>query len=91
MNAGGTLGLTGTIGNAGSTLVIGSSGAFSDVLLNGTIDGGTVELDGGVLQFGSLAAFNGVTFIGPTIDLAGSARGCGCSGNDAIERRRAQW
>ena len=72
LNAGGTLGLSGTIVNTGSTLVIGPSGAFRDVLLDGTVEGGTIELAGGVLQFGTAAALVGVTFIAPTIDLNGS-------------------
>ena len=75
LNAGGTLGLAGTLNNTGSTLVIGASGALSDVVLDGTIEGGTVEVDGGVLQFGSSAVLDGVTFIGPTIDLDNAGAG----------------
>ncbi len=68
-NTGGTLELGGTLVNTGTTLTLPASGTFSNILLAGTIDGGTVQLAGGRIAFIRPAMLAGVTYDG-VLDLS---------------------
>jgi len=63
LNSGGLLDLKGTLTNTGATIDIAASRPFSNLQLDDTVIGGTIEEDGGTLAIGT-ASLQGVTLEG---------------------------
>jgi RHS repeat-associated protein len=67
-NNGGTVYIDGTLTNTGQTLTVGSGSALGNVVLDGTIVGGTIVDQGSGMQF-QRGTLDGVTYDG-TLDLS---------------------
>ena len=63
LNSGGLLDLRGTLTNTNTTIDVAATGTFSDLQLDDTVIGGTIEEDGGTLAIGA-ASLQGVTLLG---------------------------
>lgn len=69
LNAGGLLDLAGTLDNGGNTLAVGTSGTFSNLMIDAIVTGGTILEAGGTLAFGggvtnTSAMLNNITLLG---------------------------